>query len=259
MKKSWFQIIDFYRLTGITLLWLSAWLFMMPWQTDITAPFYNNIWGSLFALFGATADKTVEAQQTPDLMSGIVALLIILVLQLRGILDLTVPQPISESDRKAHKALLVTLNLISLIVHTLFFTMLVKIFIFPENGSSALLQRMKADIGITVFTAVCVTGMLLGAASVSKLLLILLSLAAIIHNVNFVSSTMGVWGFIAVLLAAAGFYLEFCFDGFSKANLMLDANFIAGRYENLALKAKDEAAEYKQTVKKAAKTITKIL
>lgn len=259
MKKNWYQLINFYRLTGITLLWTAAWIFMLPWQTDITTPFYNNIWGALFAVFGATVDKTVETQQTPDLISGIAALVLILILQLRGIFNLTDTNQLSDADTKNHRPLIVSLNLISIIVHTLFFTMLVKIFLFPDTGTASLLGKMQANVKITIFTTVCITGMLLGATSIARILVILFSLVAIFNNVSFVSRAMGVWGFLAILLATAGFYLEFCFDGFSKKNLMLDLNFLAGKYKNLELKAKEEAEYYSGVTKKVIKDVTKLL
>ena len=89
MKKKWYEIIDYYRLTGIVLLWTASWIFMIPWKTEIISPFYNNIWGALFAVFGAAAQKSVEVQQAPDLASGFFALVLIIVLQLREIQNAT--------------------------------------------------------------------------------------------------------------------------------------------------------------------------
>ena len=249
MKKKWYEIIDYYRLTGIVLLWTASWIFMIPWKTEIISPFYNNIWGALFAVFGAAAQKSVEVQQTPDLASGLFALVLIIVLQLRGIFNITHTVTLSEEDSKRHKFIIVATNLLSIIVHTLFFTMLIKIFLFPDKGSSALTARLTQNITITLFSTICITGMILGAQNIARLIVIIFSIAALFFNINFVSSTMGVWGFIAILLAAAGFYLEFCFNGFSKEHLLIDLAFIAGKYDRLELKSKDES---KNIVRKIA-------
>lgn len=92
--------------------------------------------------------------------------------------------------------------------------------------------------------------MLLGGSAIAKILMIIFSLAAMFFNVNFVSSTMGIWGFIAILFAAAGFYLEFCIDGFQKENLLIDFAYISGKYEKLELKSKDEFSEITAKFKK---------
>ena len=240
MKKTWYQVIDFYRLTGLTLIWIASWIFMLPCKTDITSPFYNNIWGALFAMFGATVEKTVEAQQTPDLVSGVVALCVITILKLRGILSLTNNVHFSQADSKRHKALIILLDLISIIVHTLFFTMLVKIFLFPDKGVSSLTEQVQTNIKLLVFTAVCVTAMVVGAASLAKLFMILFVIVSIFLNVNFVSNAIGIWGFVAILMSASGFYLEFCHDTFNKKTLLLDAAFLAGKYDRIEYKSAEK-------------------
>ncbi len=247
MNKKWFEIIDFYRLTGIVFIWISAWIFMIPWKADITSPYFDNVWGAFFAFFGAVAEKTVKTQQMPDLLSGLFALAFIFLLHLRGILNITDNEKLSEKDLKNHRLLIVCMNIFSIIVHTLFFAMLIKIFLFPDKGNSAVLARLEQNFTVTVLFAVCITGMLLGGAAVSKILMIIFSLAAIFFNVNFVNSTMGIWGFIAIIFAATGFYLEFCVNGFKKENLMIDLAYISGKYEKLELKAKNEILEIKQS------------
>lgn len=250
MNKKWFEIIDFYRLTGIVLIWISAWIFMIPWKTDITSPYFDNVWGAFFAFFGAVAEKNVKTQQLPDLLSGIFALAFIFLLHLRGILNITDNAKLSEKDFKRNRLLIVCMNILSIIVHTLFFAMLIKIFIFPDKGNSAVLARLEQNFTVTVLFAVCITGMLLGGAAVSKILMIIFSLAAIFFNVNFVSSTMGIWGFIAIIFAATGFYLEFCVNGFKKENLLIDLAYISGKYEKLELKAKDEVSQIVAKIQK---------
>lgn len=240
MNKKWFEVIDFYRLSGIVLIWISAWIFMIPWKTDITLPYFDNVWGTLFAFFGAAAEKNVKIQQIPDLLSGLFSLGLIFILHLRGILSITYRNRLSEEDRKKHKPLIVCMNILSIIVHTLFFAMLIKIFLFPDKGNSTAIARLQQNFSVTFLSAVCITGMILGGTAISKVLIIIFSLTAIFFNVNFVSSTMGLWGFIAIIFAASGFYLEFCIDGFKKENIMIDLACISGKYEKLELKAKDE-------------------
>ncbi len=257
MNKKWFEVIDFYRLTGLVCIWISSWIFMIPWKADITSPYFDNFWGALFAFFGAAAKKTATIQQTPDLICGIFALCVIVVLNLRGILNIADNSKFSEQDLKEHKLLIVCLNILSIIVHTLFFTLLIKIFLFPDKGDSAIMSRLKQNFGVTIFAAVCITGMILGSVSISKILLIIFSFVTIFLNVSFVSSTMGAWGFVAILLAAIGFYLEFCFDSFNKKNLAVDLALLAGRYDKLELKASEESEKMRSEVKNFAKSAIK--
>ena len=236
MRKKWYEIIDFYRLTGLVLIWVSSWILMIPWKADITSPYFNNIWGALFALFGAVAEKTVKTQQSPDLLCGLLGLLLMTILQFRGIINITGSQKLSETDSKRNKCLIVCMNLLSIIVHTLFFTLLIKIFIFPDKGASSMLERLQQNLIITLFAAVCIAGMIFGAVSLSKIFLIIFSLAAMFFNINFVSSVMGVWGFIAILFSISGFYLEFCFKSFNRDHLLIDLAFLLGHYDKLELK-----------------------
>ena len=104
-KKNWWNYVDFFKLTGLLLIWVSAWLFMLPSKMKI------NVW------------------QLPDLLSSVFALILMTILQLRGIFSF-VPK---LSKQKESKSIEITLNTLSIIVHTLFFTMLVKVFIFPNT------------------------------------------------------------------------------------------------------------------------------
>lgn len=138
------------------------------------------------------------------------------------------------------------MNIFSIIVHTLFFTMLVKIFVFPNNGTSTILQNLQANIAVTIFTAITIAGMIFGVQSIAKILMILFVLVSMFKNINFVNSTLGPWGFVAMITATCGFYLEFCFDGFNRHNLLLDLNFFLGKYNNLQLMAQEEFSELKK-------------
>ncbi|MCI6316627.1 MAG: hypothetical protein SO238_10705 [Treponema sp.] len=244
MKRPWYKIIDFYRLTGLTLLWISSWLFMLPSKANIQTPFFNNIWGELLTVLGISKNQTIAAQQTPDLISGLIALLVITILQLRGILSVAIPK--SEKTEKENPGLYTVMNIFSIIVHTLFFTMLVKIFVFPNNGTSTILQNLQANIAVTIFTAITIAGMIFGAQSIAKILMILFVLVSMFKNINFVNSTLGPWGFVAMITATCGFYLEFCFDSFNRHNLLLDLNFFLGKYNNLQLMAQEEFSELKK-------------
>lgn len=232
MKTKWYDEIDFYKLTGITMIWISSWIFMLPVKTNINTPIFDNVWGEFLSVFGAVTPSTTEAQQTPDLASGIIALITVTILHLRGILTITSPG--KEKIIEKNNSLLITiLSVLSLIAHTLFFTLLAKIFLFPNDGSSSVIQSLRENIYITIFAAFCIGGMLMGMQSLAKILIILFSMAALLKNVNFVSSYMGVHGFIAIILAAAGFYLEFVKDGFSKRTLLIEANMLLGNYNKL--------------------------
>ena len=100
---------------------------------------------------------------------------------------------------------------------------------------------MKTDFCLTLFSVFCIAGMIFGVQSVAKLLFVLLVAVGIFRNISVVSSFMGVTGFAAVLFAAAGFYLEFCTDGFNAEKLRVDFHVLLGKYDALLKEAQDEA------------------
>lgn len=250
MKKKWYDDIDFYKVSGMTLIWVASWIFMLPVKTNINSPLFDNIWGEILTVAGISREITIEAQQTPDLISGIIALITVSILHLRGILSVS---SATKKNIKFHSdnSVVTVLSVMSLITHTLFFTMLAKIFLFPDNGDSTILQNLKENIYITVFAAFCLGGMIFGLESVAKILVILFSMAALLKNVSFVSRYMGISGFSAIILAASGFYLEIIKDGFSRPMLLADMNLLLGNYRNaiiipekfLSTKTKETADE----------------
>lgn len=235
-KKNWWNYVDFFKLTGLLLIWVSAWLFMLPSKMKINEPYFENIWGNIFAFLGFSKIKTVKVWQLPDLLSSVFALILMTILQLRGIFSF-VPK---LSKQKESKSIEITLNTLSIIVHTLFFTMLVKVFIFPNTETSNFMQQLKNDMFMTIFCTICITGMILGARAISRLLLVIFSFYAIFKNINFMSTSLGIWGFAAIVCAVVGFYLEFCTDGFDKTRLLMDLHFLAGNYDSLVLKENEK-------------------
>ena len=239
MKKKWYETIDFFKLTGMVLLWISAWLFMIPYQVDVQTPFFDNVWGAFFAVFGASKAETGNAQQLPDLMSGLSALFLMIILQMRGIFSFSRS---SNQDEKTKTGISVVLNVLSVLVHTLFFTMLVKIFLFPQTGATAsIYETMKLNFGITIFTACAVTGMIFAVPSLSKVFMVLLFAVGIFKNISRISSIMGVMGFVSVLLAVLGFYLEFLAGSFDRDKLFFELTVLSGHYNSLYQKAIGEA------------------
>ena len=260
-KKSWWQMINFYRLTGLFLIWMSSWIFMMPFYIETTAPVFENLWGTIVAAFGIVKKVNVKIQQVPDLLSGIFSLALIIILQLRGIFSV-IDDRVKQEDKKNNELLFVLLNIISIIVHTLFFTIMIKMFLFPDIGQSSVMESLKKDFAITIFMACCITGMILGAQSIAKLLMLLLLGVGIFKNISTVSSTFGIYGFIAILLAAIGFYLEFYAMGFNKEKFLLDMKFLSGKYESLLNQGNSEMKAIKTSAKKTIKAIknpTKLL
>ncbi len=236
MNKKWYEVIDFYRLTALVLIWVSAWIFMIPWKQDITTPYFENVWGSFLAFFGAVKEESVYIQQLPDFFSGVFSLFLIIILHFKGILTITTP--INNSVKK-HKSLIIFLNVISIIVHTLFFAMLIKVSLFPNTQGSNSSIEQKKNLYIMIFATVCITGMILGGIILSKIFILIFSIALLFFNITFISSIMGLWGFVAIVLSAIGFYLEFCVNGFNKKNLLIELNYISGKYDNFELKGKN--------------------
>ena len=255
-RKKWYETIDFFKLTGLTLLWVSAWLFMVPHQVDIQSPFFDNIWGAFLKVFGVSKAETSSAQQLPDLMSALAALFIMIILQLRGIFSFTAANydfSSDSSEKKDSTAVIVILNIISVLVHTLFFTMLIKIFLFPDNGATAsIYESMKLNFGITIFTVCMVTGMLFAVPSLSRLFMVLLFAVGIFKNISVISSIMGLTGFIAVLCGVLGFYLEFLAGSFDKNKMLADFAVLSGHYENLYSSASLESKKVRELGKNAA-------
>ena len=229
-RKKWFETVDFYALTGLVCLWVSSWLLMYPHRMLVEVPLFDSVWGAFFKVFGVSAKHNAGVQQQPDLLCGISALVVMTIIQLRGIFRVTLFDGVSSGENQNHRALKIVLNLLSITVHTLFFTMIIKVFLFPETGMSAVpfIERMKTDFFLTLFSVFCIAGMIFGVLSVAKLLFV-------------VSSFMGVTGFAAVLFAAAGFYLEFCTDGFNAEKLRVDFHVLLGKYDALLKEAQDES------------------
>ncbi len=253
-KKNWWNSVDFFKLTGLLFIWISAWLFMLPSKMKINEPYFENIWGNIFAFLGFSKIKTVKVWQVPDLLSSVFALILMTILQLRGIFSF-IPK---LSKQKENKAIEIILNILSIIVHTLFFTMLIKVFIFPSTETSTFLQQLKNDTFMTIFSTVCITGMLLGARTISRLLLVVFSFAAIFKNINFMSSSLGIWGFVAIICAVVGFYLEFCTDGFDKTRFLMDLHFLTGKYDSLILKElKENKKENEKLLEKKDSSLLK--
>ena len=258
--KRWYETIDFFKLTGMTLLWISSWLFMIPHQVDVQSPFFDNVWGAFLKVFGASKPETSNAQQLPDLMSSLAALFLMIILQMRGIFSVTAGNSSSvssdgSSEKKHNGALVVFFNVISVLVHTLFFTMLVKIFLFPNTGTTAsIYEAMKLNFGITIFTACMVMGMLFAVPSLSRLFMVLLFAVSVFKNISVISSIMGLSGFAAALCAVLGFYLEFLAGGFDKNKLLADFAILSGHYENIYASAEFESRKVRETGAKAIKS-----
>ena len=232
--KKWYEVIDFYKLTGLVLIWISAWIFMIPHEVDVNTPFFDNVWGAFFSVFGVYKNESSNSQQLPDLMSGLAALFVMIVLQLRGIFSVTGSSFSQSENKKTHRAMITILDIFSILIHTLFFTMVIKIFLFPETGNVVTIyDKMKENIGITIFTAVAVSGMVFGVPSLAKLFLVLLFGVGVFKNLSMVSRMMGLSGFIAIVFSVIGFYLEFCAGSFDKNRLLVDLNILSGHYDNL--------------------------
>ena len=242
-RKKWFETVDFYALTGLVCLWVSSWLLMYPHRMLVEVPLFDSVWGAFFKAFGVSAKHNAGVQQQPDLLCGISALVVMTIMQLRGIFRVTLFDGVSSGENQNHRALKIVLNLLSITVHTLFFTMIIKVFLFPETGMSAFpsIERMKTDFFLTLFSVFCIAGMIFSVQSVAKLLFVLLVAVGIFRNISVVSSFMGVTGFAAILFAAAGFYLEFCTDGFNAEKLRVDFYVLSGKYDALLKEAQDEA------------------
>lgn len=231
--KKWYEVLDFYRLTGIVLLWISAWLFMMPHEFEVNAPFFDNIWGASLSALGLYKNQVSAVQQSPDLMTALASVFLMILLQFRGIFRVAVVQK-KDGNENGSGLLLMFMNLFSIIVHSLFFSVVFKMFFFPNGGTAeTFYATMKENIGITVFAACCITGIILGVPSISRLLLVLLFCVGIFKNVSMVSRIMGTTGFVAAILAVLGFFLEFSAGGFDKERFLMELAILSGRYEKL--------------------------
>ena len=227
---------------------------MIPFHIETTAPVYENLWGTIASAFGIVKRVNVKVQQTPDLISGLFSLILIIILQLRGVFSV-LDETVKQKDRKNNEFLFILLNIISILVHTLFFTIIIKMFLFPDVGDSSIVQNMKKDIAITIFMTFCVTGMILGAQSIAKLLMLLLFGVSIFKNITTISASFGFYGFVAIMLATIGFYLEFYAMGFNKEKFILDMKFLSGKYETLLHQSNTEMKSIKTSVKKTVKAI----
>lgn len=239
---------DFYWLAGLLLLWTASWILMLPFQIEKSVPLYENVWGAFLNLFGFNKKISVTVQQTPDFLSGIISLLLILILHLRGIFTVTVKVPQSRNE----KLMTVLQNLLSITVHTLFFTVIFKIFLFPQTGNSSFMTLFQKNIGIAVFVCCSLAGIVLGTPSLSKILLLLFIVISIFINVMTVSDILGLYGFFGVLFTGAGFYLEFFVGGFDSKRFLIELKLYTGRYNEAFQMIKDQICENPETIGKTS-------
>lgn len=204
-KTNWFEFIDFYALSGLVCIWISAWLFMLPHKMEVNSPLFDNIWGTFFHLLGISEKRSTVSQQLPDFMSGIISLVLIAILQFRNIISLT------TNKKSAPRPFVIMFDLLNIFVHTLYFSILIKIFLFPNfDDASSIIDIMKMDFATALFFAFSAAAMIFGVQAVAKLFFCLLVALGIVKNISIVSDFMGITGFIAILFSVAGFYLEFC-------------------------------------------------
>ena len=170
-RKTQWSIFSNGFTTGLVCLWVSSWLLMYPHRMLVEVPLFDSVWGAFFKAFGVSAKHNAGIQQQPDLLCGIAALVVMTIMQLRGIFRVTLFDGVSSGENQNHRALKIVLNLLSITVHTLFFTMIIKVFLFPETGMSAFpsIERMKTDFFLTLFSVFCIAGMIFSVQSVAKL------------------------------------------------------------------------------------------
>lgn len=207
MKKSFFELIDFYSLFSLLCLWASSWILMFPFQIQTSALLHENFWGAFISFFGFVKTTSVNVQQLPDFLSGFLSLCVILTLHFRKIIFVT--KKFTVQDKNAHQILYVFFNIFSIIVHTLFFTILIKIFVFPATGKSDFLGVLREKISFTILFCIILSGILFGEKFLSKIFLILFVFVLVFFNLKNVSEILGVQGFFALIFAEIAFYLEF--------------------------------------------------
>lgn len=251
-KKEWFEIINFYSLFGIVFIWVASWLFLIPYKANVDVPIFDNIWGMFLSLFGIFQKKTTGLQQYPDLLSGIISLIIIIFLQIRGIFSVTSVVDVSCNEKDENKFLSIFLSILSILIYTFFFSVIIKIFLFPNLGFSTtpFFEKLKINFGITIFSVFCIGGIIFGVPSVSKLLFILLIFVSIFKNIKTVSKFMGITGFVAIVFAIIGVCLNLFSGEINKEKLGIDMNILLGRYSSLVYESNEETKEISRTLKK---------
>lgn len=248
-NKQWYQIINFYKLTGLVLIWVSSWLFMTPFLIETNGLVFQNIWGKLLSFIGIVSKENVVVQQKPDLFCGIFSLLFIIILQLRGIFSV-IDEKKDIYQKKSYELLFILLNVLSIIIHTLYFSLIIKIFVFPELNQSFVSRDIYRNLVFIIFLACSVTAIILSVQSVAKLVMILLLVFCIVKNISVVSDILGVYGFVAILLSAIGFYLEIYSEGINKQKLLIDIKLLACNYDLLIDSSKEEMLKFNKTNKK---------
>lgn len=214
VKKVWFKIVDFYSIFALVCLWSASWILMFPFQTLSSALVYDNFWGAFFSFFGFVNLSSVNVQILPDFVSGILSLFAILILHYRKIISVT--NNLTVQEKSEYKIYCLVANLFSILIHTLFFTVVIKIFIFPANGSSDFIFNLKEKFIFTILFCCILSGIVLGEEKISKSLLIIFLFFLIFFNLKSVSKILAVWGFVAILFAECGLYVEFYSNSIKK-------------------------------------------
>ena len=82
---------------------------MMPFHIETTAPIFEDLWGTIASAFGVVKRVNVKIQQTPDLLSGLFSLVLIIILQLRGIFSV-LDETVKQQDKRNNEFLFILLN-----------------------------------------------------------------------------------------------------------------------------------------------------
>ena len=124
--RRWWRCLDGAKLLALLFLWISSWLFLLPVQSEVNTPYFDNLWGAFLMLFGASKKQTLVVYQKPDLVCSSFSYLFILILWYRG--------TISSFCRTKKKALYVACSIVSIVIHSFFLSIFITpLFAFRKN------------------------------------------------------------------------------------------------------------------------------
>ncbi|MEE1167327.1 MAG: hypothetical protein UHP28_09290 [Treponema sp.] len=218
--RRWWRCLDGAKLLALLFLWISSWLFLLPVQSEVNTPYFDNLWGAFLMLFGASKKQTLVVYQKPDLVCSSFSYLFILILWYRG--------TISSFCRTRKKALYLACSIVSIVIHSFFLSIFIKVVLFPQTGADPVsyIEILKSDIGLLLLAATIFCMMAFGPKSTSALAFALLFFVAILKNIRTVSRLMGDAGFVAITFCVIAFYLEFYAIGFNRILFASDLNYI---------------------------------
>lgn len=183
---------------------------------------------------------------TPTMGSGLLGLLILMVLKIRGIFS-------TEMIGNKFSRLLQVIVLIT--IFATFFSLFIYQVEEYDTWLSGFWEQLKDDLLLFGVCIIAVTTMLFGMKGISKLILLLCLIVIFFDRMNVLSLALGFGGYIAFILFVACFYLQ---NDFDKQELVSDLTLLYSKTKKNIGSTLNEASDDAQRLGKAASSVASV-